>query len=122
MSIESKNKLIAEFSGLGHDVGGTVSFYYSVGEEYPYSGDICTLENICDEITAEVEEFGSELISEVVSFHNSFDWLIPVVQKIYNLEIENELVWIIRDALADASLQRTYDAVVEFIIWYNKNN
>jgi hypothetical protein len=55
-----------------------------------------------------------------LKYHLDWNWLMEVVIKIYNFELEEEEVLIIRDALADASMQGTYDACVEFIKWYNE--
>jgi len=54
-----------------------------------------------------------------MKFHNSWDWLMPVVQKIYQLGLDNESALLVRDALAEANLDNTYKAVVEFIKQYN---
>tara|TARA_R110000751_G_scaffold73213_1_gene148187 strand:- start:1099 stop:1371 length:273 start_codon:yes stop_codon:yes gene_type:complete len=53
-------------------------------------------------------------------YHTSWDWLMPVVEKIYQLELDNEGALLVRDAVAEANLNNTYQAVVEFIEWYNK--
>ena len=105
MDTLEKNRLIAEFMGAKY--GKDVRFNMGEGELWlPFHG-VCNYKN----------DNGKSL-----RYTSSWDWLMRVVDKIYKLEIENELVLIIRDALADASLQGTYDAVVEFIIWNNKNN
>ena len=74
-------------------------------------------------------------------FHKSWDWLIPVVEKIeslvdekgcaiYNVVIQQCFVEIIENHTSDeiVNLDRDnkkdaiYDAVVEFIKYYNENN
>jgi len=60
---------------------------------------------------------------EISSLKYDFSWdsLISVVHKIYEMGIEAEEVLIIRDALAEASFILTYQAVVDFINWYNQH-
>jgi hypothetical protein len=50
-----------------------------------------------------------------LSFHNSWDWLMPVVGKTYQLGLDNEDVLVVRDAVAEANLNDTYNAVVDCI-------
>lgn len=58
---------------------------------------------------------------EELLFDKSWDWLMPVVEMIKDNSLDEEhLVNIIDDALTDCSLIGTYDAVVEFIKWYNE--
>jgi hypothetical protein len=49
-------------------------------------------------------------------FDKSWDWLMPVVEKIYQLGWDNESILLVRDAVAEANLDSTYKAVVEFIM------
>jgi len=78
-------------------------------------------------------------------YHNSWDWLMPVVEKIENLPymecgnafqvviFEEEVSIMKKDpvkwvqivdipANGDSKIQVTYNAVVEFIKWYNTQN
>ena len=53
-------------------------------------------------------------------FHESWDWLMPVVQKCYKIdshEAFNNLV----DAVAILDIDATYKAVVQFIEYVNQN-
>jgi hypothetical protein len=52
-------------------------------------------------------------------YDTSWDWLMPVVQKIYQLELDNEGALLVRDAVAEANRNNTHQAVVEFIKIYN---
>lgn len=74
-------------------------------------------------------------------YHESWDWLMPVVEKIesfifdennsYNVTIGSTNYCIIQDSNGDSveiikdngetKLETVYQAVVEFIKWYNKN-
>ena len=55
-------------------------------------------------------------------FHSSWDWLIPTLNKILPIccELdEMERYWIITDQIP--SITDTFEAVVNFIKWYNEN-
>jgi hypothetical protein len=101
MTITEKNKLIAEFMGYG-------------------------ITRIVDELPTDKDgnyttEGGKWVWVNELQYNHNWHHLMAVIHKIYGSEIENEYVLIVRDALADASIVGTYDAVVEFITWYNKN-
>jgi hypothetical protein len=74
-------------------------------------------------------------------YHSSWDWLMPIIEKIedfrdenscsiYNFTIEQCFVEVIENRTSDTVLEcdgmnkldASYDAVVEFIKWYNENN
>lgn len=84
---------------------------------------------------------GFDMLGEKVEpkYHTSWDWLVPVVEKIesfedenrcklYNFQSEQCFVTIvvnhtsedIVDVDADSRLEATYQAVVKFIEYYNK--
>ena len=89
------NKIIAEFMGIESDNAKMRGHLY----ECP--------------VTA---EYVTEL-----EYHTSWDWLMPVVEKIYQLGLDNEGTLLVRDAVAEANSDDTYQAVVEFIKEYNQN-
>ena len=116
MDTIEKNKLIAEFMGL-EIVNADIILYELNGIAYPINK---------------------------LQYHTSWDWLMPVVEKIesfqdgddgdlmrghlYNLRIEQNFVYIldgesmdvIIEMNGDNKLDATYKAVVEFINQYNK--
>jgi hypothetical protein len=54
-------------------------------------------------------------------YDTSWDWLMPVVTKIFSLDVTpSEERSSINDALNDAHLPTLYVAVVDFIKWYNR--
>ena len=139
LEIIKNNELIAEFMGANFDVEGRISFLYSSNEHFPFTERDFNHDLIADEVSEEVEEFGSGLNVEVKSYHNSWDWLMPVVEKIESLEdkydyftvnisggnnpyIESSTGELIADIAGFelTKIQATYKAVVEFIKWYNK--
>jgi len=124
------NKLIAEFMGVNPTI---------LGDEITYEmyGVIDCIEDGVDE-----QHF---FLEEQLLFHTSWDWLMPVVEKIesfqdgedgdsmrgnlYNFRIEQYFVYIldgesmdvIIEMNGDSKIDATYKAVVEFINEYNKN-
>jgi len=56
----------------------------------------------------------------------SWDWLMPVAKKISDIKhwsINATLEWLSEDQDRDGlySIEEVYEAVVEFIMWHNKN-
>ena len=108
----NNNKLIAEFMGVKPTI---------LGDEITYEmyGIIDCIEDGLDE-----QHF---FLEEELMFHDSWDWLMPVVEKC--LEKHNNLIDgrdvidtsypSIAQALQVVSLKETYKAVVEFIKTYN---
>lgn len=107
------NKLIAEFMGMNFlsthfDSAGYEQYSYSVSDEiskqvYGYTGATTFLDN---------------------QFNSSFDWLMPVVEKI--IELKNIYgvyaeISKVAEALLLIDIKVLWLAVVEFIKWYNQN-
>ena len=89
------NKLIAEFMG-----GYTPYERFGDSTEYYYRGHYVTLENM--------------------KFQTSWDWLMPVIEKIYKERgLDDEIVLMIRDSVAELNIESTYKFIVEFIKEYN---
>lgn len=133
--MEENNKLIAEFMGF---TKGLV--YNEKGKQYDY-----TLPNgfeLIKEVETTIESNWCEVLEEQdycfiedLKFNTSWDWLMPVVEKIeslgYSYDRINADVFINTqegenvipnpmDRNIMTMLQKTYKAVVEFIKWYNK--
>lgn len=92
MNTTDNNKLIAEFMGL---------------------------------VVSDRDNYTSELHTNVdadLKYHTSWDWLMPVVDKILDISFQDEGdaedFYSIRDCMPD--INHTYKAVVEFIKQYNK--
>lgn len=102
-NVTENNKLIAEFMGYINTT--------------PTDKDFNIYEN----------KNGDMLEAMSMKYHSSWDWLMPVIQKIYLMDEYDK--WIdtlgmfassIQNSLGSASLLHTYEAVVEFIKWYNQ--
>ena len=99
--MEKNNKLIAEFMGLDTEVfkSGKVNYYYydKVSKQ---------------EIFLEAHE---------LSYNVSWDWLIPVVIKCFEVseQTNDDLNFKLNDALLETNIDSLYKAVVEFIKEYN---
>jgi hypothetical protein len=65
--------------------------------------------------------------SNQVCYHFSWDWLMPVVGEVSILHDQHTYFHVghvfdeLKDALYDADIKKTYQAVVKSIQWYNKN-
>ena len=93
-----ENKLIAEFMGLIES---------SIDKKY------------WTEKTKEGIGKG-ELVE--LKYHTSWDWLMPVVDKMNTTELWDEYdISHLATYLVSVDINATYDAVVEFINEYNKN-
>jgi hypothetical protein len=103
MNTAENNKLIAEFMGV----------YYNENDETYYS-NCCELDSTMDSpryITDDPTE---------LKFHTSWDWLMPVIDKCYELTEDDEMMEIVTH-LQVIDMNNTHKAVVEFIKWYNKS-
>tara|TARA_B110000037_G_C16846481_1_gene394010 strand:- start:36 stop:392 length:357 start_codon:yes stop_codon:yes gene_type:complete len=117
--MKNDNKLIAEFMGVNPTI---------LGDEITYEmyGIIDCIEDGLDE-----QHF---FLEEELMFHDSWDWLMPVVEKIesderYDVDIlqygtritdnQKEIVNNIANISFDKKIDHTYQAVVEFINEYN---
>lgn len=102
---KSDNELIAEFMGMACDFRGTTRVQY-YKDEYAYK-------------------------PKELAFATSWDWLMPVVEKISGMflnpvegedipEITGQVIAVTLNPI-DTSIQKVYADVVEFIKWYNLN-
>ena len=60
-----------------------------------------------------------------LKYHYSWDWLMPVIKKCLNINEEENDEWEkqyenIDDTFYQVEIIQTYQAVIEFIKWYNK--
>jgi hypothetical protein len=73
-------------------------------------------------------KFGLERVSALnLRYHTSWDWLMPVVVKLFNDEYNkfdgaDDLSFRLNDTLLETNLDSLYSIVVEFINEYNKYN
>ena len=108
----SENKLIAEFMGMTY------------GDPNDNS------------VMIQMTPYGNEVVPiESMEYHTSWDWLMPVVERIesddrYDVHIlqygtritdnQKEIVNNVANISFDKKIEHTYQAVVEFINQYNK--
>ena len=64
-------------------------------------------------------DFKTEFTVEQLKYHSSWDWLMPIVEKIeqVNEGVPKELI----NLSLFSYREEVYKAVVEFIKWYNEN-
>ena len=96
--LNSTNKLIAEFMGYKEGGPGFLAGYFIFNDFIQY---------------------------HELKFHKSWNWLMICLSKIDELEYElpedSNLIGDISCALLNIDIESTYDAVVKFIKFYNKN-
>lgn len=110
------NKLIAEFMGmeLEHDM---VWLHERLHKDLIRGRDYYEYAD-----TKVVDYDGLPWNSVLVDteYHWNWNWLMPVVETCYHNGAEENHIGDITHALLDCDLEYTYNAVVEFIKWYNK--
>ena len=148
MTTTESNKLIAEFMGMPKQIikdgrSGHKQLVFGLGVE----SDLAQKFHIGEYSTKSFVDDGDNiyyaLFCTELEYHSSWDWLMPVVEKIesikteeggYSVQIEdNECIiftsqhqrelghGLIEYNTPQAKLMATYKAVVEFIKWYNEN-
>lgn len=118
MKTTEGNKLIAEFMGLKPQNSNDDRYFDTPDRYYKYDVGEYRISNTCS--------------PENMQYHKSWDWLMPVVEKIEQTKMAS--ITIHAKNLAHISfnyrtdiffngslIENTYDAVIEFIKWYNKN-
>lgn len=123
MNIIENNKLIARF------MGAKKTSNCSSNELWIPRQTVCKTDTV---------ELGR---GNIIKYHKSWDWLMPVVEKIesfifdednsYNVTIGSTNYCVIQDSCGDTieiikdcgrtKIETTHKAVVEFIKWYNEN-
>ena len=74
---------------------------------------------------AEKDKFPTVLTTKDVKYHTSWDWLMPVVVRLFDDEYNefdgaDDLSFRLNDTLLETNLDSLYRIVVEFINEYNK--
>ena len=101
------NKLIAEFMG----------FTIIQGDVY--------------NIPVPKNDVGIGYTPNKMQYHTSWDWLMPVVEKIWDItgsrtlfyhQISEDETLFVNDYQNLSNIEHCYKAAVEFIKWYNNNN
>lgn len=54
-------------------------------------------------------------------YHESWDWLMPVVNKINNTGTADGILYDLFNAIKNVDIEKAHKEVVTFIKWYNKN-
>ena len=104
--MKTYNRLIAKFMGMEEE--------RHLDGRYLFTTDL-------EELKGPDTRFTEELY-----FHISWDWLMPVVDEAYekikgNMFPYYKLVMAIEEGLRERNREDVYQAVVKFIIEYNKN-
>ncbi len=129
--IISGNKLIAEFMGAKKTGASTSLGNGKISNEYRV--------NVTEQIEAIFyDKEGAWNDFKDLKFHSSWDWLMPVVEKIESLSKNPCIQWwatiyantcsiadedenVICDVPANTKIEATWKAVIDFITWHNQN-
>lgn len=117
-TIKQKNRLIAEFMGYKFDIENKCEII----EDFDIVENIQTYETDGGIRIVEGGYVITRFLSEQMRYHTSWDWLMPVVEAIYNAELDEQNTNEIGDithALLDVNINAVYEAVVKFIEMYN---
>jgi len=102
--IDIGNKIIAEFMGLKHKP--LAKGLYQLQYEHSFSN----------------HGFKEWINEEMLKFHSSWNWLIPVVKKLIETLPKNSEAWgSLHIVLVSLDIKASWKYVVECIEWYNKN-
>ena len=101
--MKENNKIIANFMG------------YTLNENNEYPIEYITVQGHWD--TCSIQD---------LNYHKSWDWLMPVVEKIFKdfYKLNPCPIYLkinIEKALNEVNIEAVYNACVEFIKWYNQN-
>jgi hypothetical protein len=126
--INKETQLIDDFMG-NNTIKINVPFEYEKGDTLSISDVTCeTFEDALLEVGEELDngEVNSGTVyTEVSNYHTHWDMLIPVLQKIDVSEAEvpedSNLVGDLTNGLLSLDIERTFEAAVEWIKWYNQN-
>lgn len=88
------NKLLAEFMGIKFAIREDMPPHCFIDGHVHYENDL--------------------------RYHTDWNWLMEVIEKI-NEVAAGGVVYDIQNGLRDANIEKTYDAVVEFVKWWNEN-
>jgi len=131
------NKLIAEFMGYKPCFSHIIDKY-----NYTQTVDGFLITGKCNAGNHQEDEYENFAIKHLI-FHYSWDWLMPVVEKIesiselslnrkcnFHVTIEKHqcvIMWGISFTISDiydynnSKISTVYKSVIEFIKWYNEN-
>lgn len=122
--MKKDNELIAEFMGMSissKKVGKAATLWYTGKVFYPeYTGD----EKFWHTSASDKKYVERSLKAFTHKYHTSWNWLMPVVEKIVRMKEfqvgRNSNA--IASALLCVDIKILYPEVVEFIKWYNKDS
>ena len=118
------NKLIAEFMGhptmIWNDPDPIEGNDYRVVYFKQLCNETALIQYGVGEYNSEAQVLLDELEGIELKYHTSWDWLMPVVQKCYKINNEENFDKL-SDAVSTLSIDNTYKEVVEFIKKYNED-
>ena len=114
MNTTENNKIIAEFMEWEYKVLPVYSDDKFLGRKNIYNTPFKKhLKN---------KAFTTTFSENELVFHNDWNWLMEVVEKIKPLVSESEFKYRIGKHLLNLNIEAVYNACVEFIKWYNEKS
>ena len=130
MNTQENNKLIAEFMGRPTMIWNDPDPIEGNDYRVVYFKQLCDRTALIQygkgEYNSEAEVFLTELEDIELKYHTSWDWLMPVINKIrsmdstYEVEQVGKYDWDNEISHYEFDLDLTYESVVEFIKQLNK--
>tara|TARA_R110000765_G_scaffold114748_1_gene207611 strand:- start:2329 stop:2694 length:366 start_codon:yes stop_codon:yes gene_type:complete len=108
VSMEESNKLIVEFMGYKE----CPQKLFRMGDEFQSVTIYSEYQDEDEYLTIEAGKRQLKYTPEEMEYHTSWDWLMTVVEKIYQLDSNANF-------FGSINLEATYKEVVEFIKDYN---
>jgi hypothetical protein len=104
--MEATNKLIAEFMGLKPQSERDLRYFNCPDSFYLYDNDHYKITNTCSPDTME--------------YHSNWNWLMPVVQKIYETGLSGGITYGLREALYTGDIDNVYPEVISILEYLDK--
>ncbi len=127
MKIEIENKLVAEFMGATPDAKGR----YKIDQDEQQVIDLQSYTQGDDDYWFRFVEAGyiiTHFLPREMRYHQSWDWLMPVIAKSNRIVKGKPLVVNfppvgkkLQESILDNKIDVAFDCLVKFIEWYNQN-
>lgn len=117
MKLYEERNLICEYIGESFDTTVVVPFQYKHDEHFPMSSNFFNTDDDAEqEVFYELNEQNTyDFLVEVLSYHNSWDMLMPVIGRISDECEEPDELDNLKYALLTNNIQEAYRFVVDYI-------
>ena len=122
MNLQEKNRMIAEF------MGATLHSKKYPSDGYWFDLRLPMFDGSDSQEWADLSDGKIRIPTNMLLYNSSWDWLIPVIDKITSHDSYPKYVDHTSSMVAEGGIyintrfiRNTYDNVVDFITWHNKN-